>query len=297
MNTVVDFKSYYEVFVYRKYKCHADRFIQKRGGRQNENRIVGESGRVRLCYGRLCSEAGRNGTQFCGLDASVIEEASSLKFIDVAFTGVDHIPVKEAKAKSIAISNASGYATQAVAELCISFMIQLLRNVGKTEERCREGGTKDGLIGNLLCGKTVGIVGTGAIGKRTAALCKAFGCRVIGFNRSKITDPVIDEQVSLEELLKQSDIVSLHCPLTEDTKGMIGEEQLKMMKKTALLINTARGAVVDSKALAKALEEGQIAGAASDVFEMEPPLPTDHPLLKHCICVERVYGAKSRDCI
>lgn len=214
------------------------------------------------------------------LDASVIEKASSLKFIDVAFTGVDHIPVKEAKAKSIAISNASGYATQAVAELCISFMIQLLRNVGKTEERCREGGTKDGLIGNLLCGKTVGIVGAGAIGKRTAALCKAFGCRVIGFNRSKITDPVIDEQVSLEELLKQSDIVSLHCPLTEDTKGMIGEEQLKMMKKTALLINTARGAVVDSKALAKALEEGQIAGAASDVFEMEPPLPTDHPLLK-----------------
>ena len=78
--------------------------------------------------------------------------------------------------------------------------------------------------------------------KENSSLCKAFGCRVIGFNRSKITDPVIDEQVSLEELLKQSDIVSLHCPLTEDTKGMIGEEQLKMMKKTSLLINTARGA-------------------------------------------------------
>ncbi len=213
------------------------------------------------------------------LSASVIEEASSLKFIDVAFTGVDHIPVKEAKEKQIAISNASGYATQAVAELCVSFMIQLLRNVSKTEKRCREGGTKDGLIGNLLCGKTVGIVGVGAIGKRTAALCKAFGCRVIGFNRSKITDPVIEEQVSLKELLAQSDIVSLHCPLTDATKGMIGEEQLKQMKKTAILINTARGAVVDSKALAKALEEGQIAGAASDVFETEPPLSMDHPLL------------------
>ena len=213
------------------------------------------------------------------LSASVIEEASSLKFIDVAFTGVDHIPVKEAKEKQIAISNASGYATQAVAELCISFMIQLLRNVAKTENRCRERGTKDGLIGNLLCGKTVGIVGVGAIGKRTAALCKAFGCRVIGFNRSKITDPVIEEQVSMEELLAQSDIVSLHCPLTDATKGMIGEEQLKQMKKTAILINTARGAVVDSKALAKALEEGQIAGAASDVFETEPPLSMDHPLL------------------
>lgn len=89
----------------------------------------------------------------------VLEEAKNLKFIDVAFTGVDHIPMAEAKQRGIAVSNASGYATQAVAELCVSFMIQLLRNVGKTEERCRNGGTKDGLVGNLLCGKTVGIVG------------------------------------------------------------------------------------------------------------------------------------------
>ncbi|MCI7742772.1 MAG: hypothetical protein MSO56_10840 [Clostridiales bacterium] len=98
----------------------------------------------------------------------VLEEAKSLKFIDLAFTGVDHIPMAEAKQRGIAVSNASGYATQAVAELCVSFMIQLLRNVGKTEERCRSGGTKDGLVGNLLCGKTVGIVGAGAIGKKVA---------------------------------------------------------------------------------------------------------------------------------
>lgn len=213
------------------------------------------------------------------LDASVIEEASSLKFIDVAFTGVDHIPVEEAKKKGIAVSNASGYATQAVAELCISFMIQLLRNVDKTQIRCREGKTKDGFVGNLLCGKTVGIVGAGAIGKKTAALCKAFGCHVIANSRSKITDSVIDEQVSLEELLKRSDIVSLHCPLTTETRGMIGKEELALMKKRAILINTARGAVVDSEALAAALESGAIAGAACDVFEMEPPLPKDHPLL------------------
>lgn len=215
------------------------------------------------------------------LDASVIEEASSLKYIDVAFTGVDHIPMEEAKRKGITVSNASGYATQAVAELCISFMIQLLRNVGKTEKRCREGGTKDGLVGNLLCGKTVGIVGAGAIGKRTAALCKAFGCSVIAYSRSTVTDSIFDEQVSLEELLKRSDIVSLHCPLTAETKGMIGKEELALMKKQAILINTARGAVVDSKALAKALENGEIAGAACDVFETEPPLSLEHPLL-HC---------------
>ena len=158
-------------------------------------------------------------------------------------------------------------------------MIQLLRNVKQTEQRCREGGTKDGLIGNLLCGKTMGIIGAGAIGKKTAELCKAFGCKVIAYSRSEVKHPAIDRQVTLEELLKEADIVSLHCPLTAETRGMIGEEQLQLMKKTAVLINTARGPVADTEALAKALGEGRIAGAACDVFETEPPLDTEHPLL------------------
>ena len=213
------------------------------------------------------------------LDASVVKEATNLKYIDVAFTGVDHIPMEEARKRNILVSNASGYATVAVAELCISFMIDLLRNVKQTEERCRTEGTKAGLIGNLLCGKTVGIVGAGAIGKKVAALCKAFGCSVIAYSRSKVEDPSIDEQVSLEALLSRADLVSLHCPLTKETKGMIGKEQLALMKKEAILINTARGAVVDSEALAQALTKGEIAGAACDVFEMEPPVPKDHPLL------------------
>ena len=215
------------------------------------------------------------------LAPAVLEQAKALKFIDVAFTGVDHIPMAEAKRRGIAVSNASGYATQAVVELCISFMIQLLRSVGKTEDRCRSGGTKDGLVGNLLCGKTVGIVGAGAIGKKVAALCKAFGCTVLAYNRSAVSDPAIDEQIPLDELLKRADVVSLHCPLTADTKGMIGREQLSLMKKSAILINTARGGVLDSAALAEALTKGNIAGAACDVFETEPPLPADHPLL-HC---------------
>ena len=213
------------------------------------------------------------------LDASVVKEATNLKYIDVAFTGVDHIPMEEARKRNILVSNASGYATVAVAELCISFMIDLLRNVKQTEERCRTEGTKAGLIGNLLCGKTVGIVGAGAIGKKVAALCKAFGCSVIAYSRSKVEDPSIYEQVSLEALLSRADLVSLHCPLTKETKGMIGKEQLALMKKEAILINTARGAVVDSEALAQALTKGEIAGAACDVFEMEPPVPKDHPLL------------------
>ncbi len=216
------------------------------------------------------------------LKEEVIKECRDLKFIDVAFTGVDHIGMKEVRRRNIAVSNASGYATQAVAELCISFMIQLLRKVKQTEERCREGGTKDGLVGKLLSGKTVGIVGAGAIGSRTARLCKAFGCHVIvSSRRTSVNTEVFDEKAELEDLLKRSDIVSLHCPLTDETQNLIGKKQLACMKKSGILINTARGAVVDSHALAEALEEGRIAGAACDVFEQEPPLDQQHPLL-HC---------------
>ncbi len=146
---------------------------------------------------------------------------------------------------------------------------------------------------NLKDATTLGIVGAGAIGRKVAALCKAFGCTVLAYNRSTVTDPAIDAQVSLEELLKRADIVSLHCPLTAATKGMIGKEQLALMKKSAILINTARGGVLDSAALADALERGEIAGAACDVFETEPPLPTDHPLL-HCpntIVTPHICGA------
>lgn len=213
------------------------------------------------------------------LPQEVVNKAENLKFINVAFTGVDHIPVALAHEKGIAISNASGYATQAVAELVLGFMIQLLRNVNQTEARCRAGQTKDGLVGNLLQGKTVGIVGAGSIGRRVAALCKVFGTHVIAYNRSEVKDEAIDQQVSLEQLLKEADLVSLHTPLTSETTNLISHEQLALMKESAYLINTARGGVVDSQALALALKEGKIAGAAIDVFEIEPPLALEHPLL------------------
>lgn len=213
------------------------------------------------------------------LPAEVLKAAPNVKFIDVAFTGVDHIPVKDAHARGIAISNASGYADEAVAELCVSFMIQLLRDLPEAEKRCREGGTKAGLPARLLQGKTVGILGAGAIGKRLAALCKAFGATVVAHNRHEVKDPTIDRNVSLNELLENSDIISIHTPLTPVTKGMIGKNELARMKKTAFLINTGRGPVVDNAALAEALNNGDIAGAACDVFDMEPPLPADYPLL------------------
>ncbi len=214
------------------------------------------------------------------MDASLIEADPNLKFIDVAFTGVDHIPVALAKEKGIAISNASGYANDAVAELAAFMSTDLLRHVSQLEERCRQGGTKAGLRGSLLKGKTVGIVGAGEIGTQTARLLKAFGCRVLGYRRHKITDPVYDAQVDLDTLLKESDIVSLHVPLTDSTRHMIGKEQLALMKPSAILINTARGAAVDEQALVEALNNGQIAGAGIDVFDLEPPLPKDYPLLQ-----------------
>ena len=214
------------------------------------------------------------------LDEKVVENAKNLKYIDVAFTGVDHIPVELAKKKGIAISNASGYATDAVAELCISFMIQLLRNIKENEESLRNNGTKEGLVGNLLNGKTVGIIGAGEIGRRVASLCKAFGCKVIAYNRSVIDDSNIDEQMELEELLKEADIVSLHCPLTKETEGMIGKIELSLMKNSAILINTARGAIVNTDDLVYALNNDMIRGAAIDVYEKEPPLSKDYPLLK-----------------
>lgn len=213
------------------------------------------------------------------LPAEVLGAAENAKFIDVAFTGVDHIPVEDARKRNIAISNASGYANESVAELCISFMIQLLRQLGEAEERARHGGTKAGLSARLIDGKTVGIIGCGAIGKRVAALSKAFGAKVIAHNRRPVQDSNIDENVSLEELLNRADIISLHTPLTPETKGMIGKKELAAMKKSAILLNTARGPVVDNSALAEALNAGEIAGAACDVFDMEPPLPADYTLL------------------
>lgn len=212
--------------------------------------------------------------------AEALAAAKNAKFIDVAFTGVDHIPMEDAKKRGIAVSNASGYADEAVAELAISFMIQLLRKLPEAETRTRSGGTKAGLPARLLQGKTVGIIGAGAIGKRVAQLCKAFGAKVIAHNRRKVDEPAIDANAGLPELLEEADIVSLHCPLTPETRNLLGKDEFARMKKSAFLINTARGPVVDNTALAEALNNGEIAGAAIDVFDMEPPLPADYPILQ-----------------
>lgn len=214
------------------------------------------------------------------LKGEVISACPNLKFIDVAFTGVDHVDLDAARAKGVKVSNAAGYSTQAVAELSVCMMLSLLRNVPQVEARCRAGETKDGLVGCELGSRTVGIVGAGAIGLRTAELCRAFGCKVLAYKRHlKGDEPSYIEFVGLDELLARADIVSLHCPLNDDSRGMINAQRIGQMKRGAYVINAARGPVVDAQALADALNSGYLGGAGIDVFEAEPPLATDHPLL------------------
>lgn len=216
------------------------------------------------------------------LSGEVIETAEKLKYIAVAFTGVDHVDLNKCKEKAIKVSNAAGYSNNSVAELAFGLMISLLRNIVILDDVVREGGTKEGYGQFDLKGKTLGVLGTGEIGSVVAEIGLAFGCKVIAYNRSE-NSSLVDKGVkyhSLEEVLKNSDIVTIHMPLTNETKNLINKEKLELMKDTAFLINAARGPIVDNNALAKALEDGVIAGAGIDVFDMEPPIPLDYPLLE-----------------
>ena len=212
--------------------------------------------------------------------SSVIAKSGSLKFIDVAFTGTDHVGLDAAKKKGIAVSNASGYSNEAVSELVLGMVLSFMRNISKVEERCRNGKDKTGLVGNEVKGKTVGIVGLGKIGRRTAEIFNCLGAKILAYSRSRHSDaPSYVREVEMDELLASSDIVILHCPLTPETRGLIGEKELERMKSSAILVNVARGPVVDEKALCEALEKGEIRGALVDVFDKEPPLSLDTPLL------------------
>lgn len=215
------------------------------------------------------------------LPAEVINEASKLKMISVAFTGFDHIDMKACQENDILVSNASGYANQAVAELVFGLTIDLLRNIKNSDQAVRSGKTRNGLIGNELSGKNFGIIGFGSIGQKTAQIADAFGCSILvdDHKEQPLGEKLGVEYLPINELMQKSDIVSLHVPLKDSTINLIDREEIALMKKDAVLINTARGPVVNSEALAEALNEGKIAGAGIDVFEMEPPIPGDHPLL------------------
>ncbi|WP_308655108.1 NAD(P)-dependent oxidoreductase [uncultured Anaerococcus sp.] len=203
---------------------------------------------------------------------------TKLDLIDVAFTGVDHVDLEACKEKGIKVLNASGYSDDSVAELVIGLTISVLRKFNENRANIFDG-ENNYLLGELIKGKTFGVIGTGNIGSKLIDLLSAFGCKIIAYSRTEKEEIKAKgvEYVDLPTLLKESDIVSLHIPNNKETKGFLGEEELNLMKEGAVLINCARGAVVDNDYLAKLLNEDKLR-AGIDVFDMEPPLPEDYPL-------------------
>lgn len=211
----------------------------------------------------------------------VINENPNLKYINVAFTGTDHVPVDLALSKDIIVSNAAGYSDQGVAELVIGMTINILRDIKKADWGTRNGMKTSDFLGQEIQGKKVGIIGTGKIGLRTAELFKAFGADLYGYNRSESQEAkdLGIEFLSLDDLLEKSDIITIHLPLNESTKDTIGEAEFEKMKETAILINCARGPIVNTKALVDALKNKKIAGAGIDVYDTEPPFTNGEEIL------------------
>lgn len=228
------------------------------------------------------------------VDARFLGRAPQLRLIQVPGHGFDHINLEDARAAAVPVATvaSSGAETHTVAEMTILLAGVASRHIIEADALIREGGW-----GNLvmlqrgvseLAGKTIGIVGFGRIGREVAKRARVFAMRVLYHNPVRI-DAAVELQLGVEHrdfdaLLSESDIVSLHLPLTARTRGLIGKRQLALMKPHAVLVNTARGPLVDTTALAAALREGRIRAAAIDVFDSEPPLP-DNPLRQAPNCV------------
>lgn len=205
-------------------------------------------------------------------------ENTNLKLIDVAFTGFNHVDIEACNEKNIIVENASGYSDDSVAELVIGLTISLMRKFNENRKNMYEDESFK-VIGQIIKGKTVGVVGTGKIGIRVIELFKAFGANILAYSRSE-KDEVKNlgaKYVSLDELLKNSDIVTIHLPQNKETCGFIGKNELDLMKDKAILINCARGPIVDNDYLAKLLNEDKLR-AGIDVFDMEPPIDKNYPL-------------------
>ncbi|MBW8351852.1 D-2-hydroxyacid dehydrogenase [Bacillus sp. IITD106] len=224
---------------------------------------------------------------------ATISKLPNLQYIGVLATGFNIIDTEAAKERGIIVTNVPTYSTQSVAQLVFALLLELCHHVGPHSDAVHKGEwtrsidfsfTKAPLI--ELAGKTIGLIGLGRIGRQTAQVAQAFGMRVLAVGSGRRTPPEVAgvEWVELDELMERSDVVSLHCPLTPATEKMINAEKIALMKKSAFLINTSRGPLIDEQALAHALNEGRIAGAAVDVLSTEPPT-ADNPLLSARNCV------------
>lgn len=210
-------------------------------------------------------------------DAEMIAAAPKLKIIANYGAGYDAIDWKEAAAHGVPVTNIPATVTEATAETAFALMLAVYRRVGEMNLRMRleQPESLFGLgrdMGFNLRGQTLGIFGAGRIGSCMAGMAKAFGMHVIGYSR-RGADPAVMEPVSFDELIERSDVLSLHCPLQDSTRGIISREVINRMKPGAVLINTARGAVVDTDALCDAVESGRLFGASLDVYPDEPHVP------------------------
>lgn len=209
------------------------------------------------------------------VDAELIDAAPALRAISNYAVGTDNVDLDAASERGIPVGNTPEVLTESTADLALALILGVSRRLVEGDAYVRRGDwhtwEPELLLGRDLHGATVGIVGRGRIGQAVGRRLEGFGCELL------YTD--VGVGVSLEELLERSDYVTLHCPLTPDTRGLIDDEALGRMKATAYLVNTSRGPVVDTEALTRALNEGEIAGAALDVTDPEP-LPGDHPLLE-----------------
>lgn len=223
--------------------------------------------------------------------------SSGVRLIAQLAAGYDNVDMAAATRHRVAITNTPGVLTEATAELTWTLILAVARHIVASDQYTRNGRFRAWgatlFLGTELAGKTLGILGTGRIGTRVGEIAHAFGMKVIYFDLlpSESLDSLGGRRASLQEVLREADVVSVHLPLTHETRGLIGEEELRQMKPTAILVNTARGPILDERALARALKEGRIAGAGLDVYEDEPRIHPDLPGLDSVVLLPHIGSA------
>ncbi len=228
-----------------------------------------------------------------------LDRLPKLKYIGISATGYNIVDIAAARERGIVVTNVPGYAARSAAQMVFAHLLNFTQHVAAHGQSVAAGGwsrREDFCYWEFpmieLAGLTMGIIGLGQIGRAVAELAVAFGMQVQAYDPFATSPPLAVRKIPLVDLFRQSDVISLHCPLTPDTQNLIDAERLSLMKSTAFLINTSRGPLIDENALAEALNSGRIAGAGLDVLSVEPP-PPDHPLLraKNCCVTPHIAWA------
>lgn len=246
---------------------------------------------VRTAYEEIAPRIGDAEVVFlnkCRMDEAILAQCPNLKFVGIIATGTDNLDLDACRRHGVAVANVPGYSTYSVAQMTFSLLLAIVQCAERYDRAVKDGlwqldiPAGYGLLPQMeLYGKTFGIYGYGSIGRQTARIARAFGMRVLVCTRTVRPEYAADgvEFVPFADLLKESDVLSLHCPATPQTRGLIGAEALAQMKPGAILLNTARGALVDEAAVTAALRSGQLGFYGADAFATEP-LPADSPLRK-----------------